>query len=54
MEDILNIIGKKNTINGKFNINIDDDFIFVHADSIADVRLYKMFSKSESVHDSTC
>lgn len=26
MEDILNIIGKKNTINGKFNINIDEDF----------------------------
>ena len=25
---------------------IDDDFIFVHADSITDVRLYKMFSKS--------
>jgi hypothetical protein len=26
MEDILNIIKKKNTINGKFNINIDEEF----------------------------
>ena len=27
---------------------IDDDFIFVHADSIVDIRLYKMFLKSKN------
>ena len=41
MEDILNIIGKKNTINGKFNINIDDDFKEKQFTITADSKYFK-------------
>ena len=41
MEDILNIIGKKNTINGKFNINIDDDFREKSFTITADSKYFK-------------
>ena len=42
MEDILNIIQKKNTINGKFNINIDDDEFRVKPFNItADGKYFK-------------
>jgi hypothetical protein len=47
MEDILNIIGKKNTINGKFNINIDDDFREKSFTITADSKYFK--SKNISV-----
>jgi hypothetical protein len=41
MEDILNIIQKKNTINGKFNINIDEGFREKPFNIIADGKYFK-------------
>jgi len=41
MEDILNIIKKKNTINGKFNINIDEEFREKPFNITADDKYFK-------------
>lgn len=41
---------KSNVLHSFYKVinHLDDDFIFVHADSIVDIKLYKMFLKSKN------